>query len=373
MTAIDINSFQQLGNEEQLGVRRAVLVATTLMFTPSLTGCGHAITAPVQHRIGAYLVKQVDQDYVDTSRRTPPNTTSYPGSSVRALKVTLYIPRRQVDSNARFPLIVFAPGFTALPADYDSVEEVWASAGYLVAGIQFPLSTRQSPGGATLNDIADQPGDVKFVISHLLQLSRQKGDPVLVCFQLRSSCRWSLARSGHDLGADRQHLLPRCGPHDQSCCHHVGLSLHHPGWRLLPQGRILPPMLSISGSKDPLATPTDTNRPFAQYPSTKYQSLMLGGPHVDYVAPWETALNQTIVAFLNLYLAGTGSKSAVLEASTIPGLARRGRPASCLGRAAPHRLHPPRARPARPLLPRPRRRTGGRSTTMGPLRCPAPR
>jgi hypothetical protein len=80
-------------------------------------------------------------------------------------------------------------------------------------------------------------------------------------------------------------------------------------------------MLSISGSKDPLATVADTNQLFAEYPSTRYQAIMVGGPHVDFVPPWETTLNETIVAFLNAYLAKSGPTSAIMKDSTVPGLA----------------------------------------------------
>jgi predicted dienelactone hydrolase len=302
-------------------MRRTAVSAVLVLAALVSSGCSSPTSSPPSHQIGAYQVAQIDQTYVDSSRRTPPNG-AYPGSSARTLKVDLYIPERSEGSHLRFPLVVFSPGFTAIPADYDAVESAWASAGYVVAGVQFPLSTRLSPGGATLNDIANQPGDVKFVISQLLKLNKQSGDPVSSLLTTSG-----VAVAGHSLGA-----VTTLGLVANTCCRDAdprikaavvmsGYPFTIPGGKYFPKGGYYPPMLSISGSKDPLATVPDTNQLFAQYPSTKYQAIMVGGPHVDFVPPWETTLNKTIVAFLNAYLAKSGPTSAVMKDSNVPGLA----------------------------------------------------
>jgi predicted dienelactone hydrolase len=43
-----------------------------------------------------------------------------------------------------------------------------ASHGYVVAAPDFPLSNNAAPGGATVTDVGNQPGDVSFVIDQLL-------------------------------------------------------------------------------------------------------------------------------------------------------------------------------------------------------------
>ena len=48
-----------------------------------------------------------------------------------------------------------------------------ASYGYVVAAPDFPLSNGNAPGLPTFFDLANQPGDVRFVIDQLLTLSAE--------------------------------------------------------------------------------------------------------------------------------------------------------------------------------------------------------
>ena len=49
---------------------------------------------------------------------------------------------------------------------------------------------------------------------------------------------------------------------------------------------------------------------------------MLGAPHVDFVNPWGPVIDRTVVAFLNDYLAGTGSHAAILKAANVAGVSK---------------------------------------------------
>ena len=70
-----------------------------------------------------------------------------------------------------FPLIIFAPGFQQCAGPYARLLQAWASAGYVVAAVNFPHSDCLVGAAATEADLVNQPGDVSYVITTLLKLS----------------------------------------------------------------------------------------------------------------------------------------------------------------------------------------------------------
>jgi len=66
-----------------------------------------------------------------------------------------------------FPLVVFGPGFAVCAASYGPLLRAWASAGYVVAGIDFPR-TNCHLANPDENDMANQPADMTYVIGRLL-------------------------------------------------------------------------------------------------------------------------------------------------------------------------------------------------------------
>src|SRR5258708_29309657 len=58
-----------------------------------------------------------------------------------------------------FPLVVFAPGFAQCAANYGSLLHAWASAGYVVAGVDFPRSNCHLTN-PTENDLVNPPADI---------------------------------------------------------------------------------------------------------------------------------------------------------------------------------------------------------------------
>jgi fermentation-respiration switch protein FrsA (DUF1100 family) len=73
--------------------------------------------------------------------------------------------------------VIFAHGNTVSDpgAAYSGLLQSWAAAGYVVAVPTFPLSSTRAAGG--LADLMNQPADVSFVLSQLLQLSATPGGP----------------------------------------------------------------------------------------------------------------------------------------------------------------------------------------------------
>src|SRR5258708_24822947 len=67
-----------------------------------------------------------------------------------------------------FPLVVFGPGYGVCAESYGPLLRAWASAGYVVAGIDFPLT---SCDPINQNDMVNQPADMADVIPRLLAVS----------------------------------------------------------------------------------------------------------------------------------------------------------------------------------------------------------
>jgi dienelactone hydrolase len=55
----------------------------------------------------------------------------------------------------------------------DYLLDFLASQGYVAVSVDFPLSTGSAPGGATVADIAQQAGDISFLIDQMLARSKQ--------------------------------------------------------------------------------------------------------------------------------------------------------------------------------------------------------
>jgi dienelactone hydrolase len=67
--------------------------------------------------------------------------------------------------------VVFSTGIDGTGTNYEGLYRHWVEAGYVVAAPVFPLSNAHAPGGSTIADFSSQPGDVRFVLTQLLQAS----------------------------------------------------------------------------------------------------------------------------------------------------------------------------------------------------------
>jgi predicted dienelactone hydrolase len=147
-------------------------------FLALLCSCRSEPKTPGYTSAGGYGVGVRTLTLVDPSRSTPPNGT-YPGDAVRTLTVELWYPsdgaavaddaRDAAVASGRFPLIVQSHGFHDDRLGEAYLARHLASHGYVVAAPDFPLSRGSAPGGATVADLPQQPGDVSFVIDSLLQ------------------------------------------------------------------------------------------------------------------------------------------------------------------------------------------------------------
>lgn len=134
-------------------------------------GSGAAKSKPTTTAAGPpYAVTQFTLTFVDTSRPTPRNGT-FPGAPSRTLPTVITLP---VGAPAPLPLVVFSTGIDGTGTNYEGLYRHWVEAGYAVAAPEFPLSKAAAPGGSTIADFDNQPGDVRYVLDQLLRLSAAK-------------------------------------------------------------------------------------------------------------------------------------------------------------------------------------------------------
>lgn len=116
---------------------------------------------------GPYPVGTAEFVFVDNIRSTDPNRDA-PGKPVRTLPTTMWYPVGQVGPH---PLIIHSHGILSNRTELAYLMEALASRGYVVAAADYPLSSGSAPGGATPNDVANQAGDVTFLINSVLALT----------------------------------------------------------------------------------------------------------------------------------------------------------------------------------------------------------
>lgn len=155
--------------------------------------------------IGKYAVGVVNQTFVDTTRPTDQNGSA-PAQPSRTLKTAIYYPAQGAPAdkpvenatpakkNGRYPLILFTHGLYARGVYYEDILKAWASAGYVVAAPDYPLSNHDAVGGTdfgrAVGDTKNQTADATFVINQVIK-DKQLGEIV-------DSKR--IGASGHSLG-----------------------------------------------------------------------------------------------------------------------------------------------------------------------------
>ncbi len=89
----------------------------------------------------------------------------------RRLVIELWYPlaRPARPASGPLPLIVFGPGFMQCGGPYSDLLRAWASAGYVVATVNFPRSDCLTGAAATESDLVNQPADVSYAITALLR------------------------------------------------------------------------------------------------------------------------------------------------------------------------------------------------------------
>ncbi|WOJ97634.1 hypothetical protein R0137_03445 [Congregibacter brevis] len=121
---------------------------------------------------GPWSVASFAEVFVDRDRPTPPNG-DYLGDDSRSLDGNVWYPF-EAEAGPR-PLLVFSHGFTSSRSNGTYLAEHLASHGFVVVAVDYPLTSMGAPGGALVEDVINQPGDISFLIDTLLGYSAVSG------------------------------------------------------------------------------------------------------------------------------------------------------------------------------------------------------
>jgi dienelactone hydrolase len=176
-----------------------------------------------------------------------------------------------------FPLLLFAPGFMQCGSPYADLLRAWASAGYVVATVDFPRTDCRVGAAADEADLVHQPADMSYVIDRLLALSARSGDPLSGLLNPDE-----IAAAGQSDGGDTVAALAA-----STCCADHRLAavavLSGAEWPAMP-GRYFagrtPPMLFVQGSADTINPPwTSVQLYTADRSSDRFYLDLLGADH----------------------------------------------------------------------------------------------
>jgi fermentation-respiration switch protein FrsA (DUF1100 family) len=216
-------------------------------------------------------------------------------------------------SGGPFPLVMFAPGFQQCSSTYEDLLRAWASAGYVVASVDFPRTSCLVASTAYEPDLVNQPADVSYVLGQLLALAARSGD----FFSGRLNPR-EVAAAGQSDGGDTVAALAA-----STCCLDHRLRavavLSGAEWPPMPGtyfAGAASPMLFVQGSADDINPPWASVQLYrADRASPRFYLDLFGADHmVPYTGdnPVERLVARATLAFFGRYLLGhTGAMTAM--------------------------------------------------------------
>jgi predicted dienelactone hydrolase len=201
-----------------------------------------------------------------------------------------------------FPLVVFGHGFDVTPALYARLLHAWAQAGYVVAAPLFPLENPNAPGGPNEADLTNQPADISFVISSILESSRAATDPLSGLVDA-SAIGVSGQSDGGDtalaVAYDQRYRDPRV----TAAMILSGAEIPASGPFTFPSGG--PPLLATQGTADTINPPDSTTTFFDAAARPKYLLRLPGAGHLPPYSeqqPQLSIVEHVTLAFLDGYL-----------------------------------------------------------------------
>jgi dienelactone hydrolase len=308
-----IGAFQAafVGWYGRLVARRFLALVTAAVATAVLTvsPAPAAASTALEHR-APYAVGLRSYIFVDTSRSTPPNGT-YPGAPSRTLPTLLIYPAEgdpaapavenapPTEHGKNFPLLVFSHGFGGdSMSRFTDLTERLVREGFVVAAPTFPLTSASAPGGPTLVDLANQPGDVSFVITQVLALARD--DRALG----KTIDKHKLGVIGNSAGA-----VTTLGVAANSCCVDpridAAVSLWGAGFPFSGGSFFsepTPPLLLAHGDADDRTPYVFSVLAYDHAPSPKAFLTLEGAPHNPFFPPWHDPLIRAVVDFVDGFL-----------------------------------------------------------------------
>jgi len=256
-----------------------------------------------------FAVAQLSTTFVDPSRGQPPRDGT-PAQSSRTIKTTVWYPASAVPtpedptpaaSAGQYPLVVFAHGYAIDAASYASLLRAIAMGGYVVAAPDFPGTSTAYPGEAVREDSLNQPGDISFVITSMLQLAQQPGP-----------LDGAIAPDAVGVNGQSDGGVTATATGWNTCCLdarikagaiYTGATFAFEGeW--FPPGS--PPIMFVHATADEVNSYGASTSMFDRAQSPKYLLTIDGGSHLEpYVdEPWVSQVAAATVAFFDQYLKG---------------------------------------------------------------------
>jgi dienelactone hydrolase len=222
----------------------------------------------------------------------------------RTLVTQIWYPRTRGPARP-FPLLLFAPGFLQCPVAYSDLLQAWASAGYVVAAVNFPRTNCHLGTEAYEADLVNQPHDMSYVLTRLLALNARPGDPFSGLLDPHQ-----VGAAGQSDGGDTVAALAA-----NTCCTDRRLNavavMSGAEWPPMP-GRYFPggapPMLFTQGSADTINPPWMSLQLYrADGADARYYLDLFGASHlIPYQGtnPVERIVARVTLAFFDRYVLG---------------------------------------------------------------------
>jgi predicted dienelactone hydrolase len=270
-------------------------------------------TLPVLH--APYRVGSETLTLVDHSRSTPAHGDA-PATPYRTLSTFVLYPALgaatadpvsgapPASAGKPFALIVFAHGLDSNGPIYAPLFEQWAAAGFVVVAPTFPLSNLAAPGGASTADDTAQPGDLSFVLTQVLALSRTKGNVLSGMIDPHR-----IAAVGHSLGA-----MTVLAWTEDTCCQdpRVDAAVIFDGVEAdFGNGTFFGgptvPILVLHGTADETIPYINGKKIYEDAKPPKFFVSLIGAPHVSFLQfsippekppKWEHVDVQSVIDFL---------------------------------------------------------------------------
>jgi dienelactone hydrolase len=238
-------------------------------------------------------VDEVTETFVDESRPTDAGAAS-PARPDRTLRTRIVHPA----TGGPYPLLVLSHGASGHPDEYAEQIPRWAADGFVIAAPAFPLTNRDVPNAlANIADIANQPGDVSFVIDEVLAAGADPASPLhglvdpeaigIVGHSLGGATTWAAAFGT----ATRDERI-------DSATVFAGLTLDIPGNEYDFASGL--PLLVLHGDADDVPLAAD-HAAYEQATSPKWFVTLHGAEHriafTDEPSRWDDLVTRTIFDF----------------------------------------------------------------------------
>jgi dienelactone hydrolase len=283
-------------------VRPTALVLCAVAAFTVVASSSVAVSAGAQGEPSGPTVRTVT--FVDASRATPAVTEPHRSAKhSRTLKTTIWLPAHP---NGTYPLIAFAHGCGGSARDYAPLLQAWAAAGYVVAAPDFPVSSLHSPGVACVTDIANQPGDISFVITRVLALDRARDGLGHIVD------RAHIGVAGHSLGG-----VTTLGVAFRSCCRdrRITAAISFAGTPLIGgtdfRG-VATPLMLVHGDADQTVSYSASVTAFAKAAGPRDLLTILGGMHSGYLGGSDPVSQAVLRATLDFWAGYLRDDSAAL-------------------------------------------------------------